>query len=362
MTIKEKWETYKRILCIRTDNAGDVLMTEPALRAIKYGATHRTIDLLCSTSGSNAASLIPYIDHTLITEPCWNPSKSHNTLDMANRISHRAYDAAIIFNVYSQSPLPAAMLCHLAGIPDVAAFCRENPYGLIPTWFPDQEPLFTIRHEVDRQVLLTSKLGCTTDGLSIQIKLDEQVKERIKNKINKYKPFLLVHPGVSEIRRQYPPFLMIKAVTELQKSTGMTILLGGNKNEFELCEMIANEANEHVINMAGKFEFDEYASVIEAASVLISNNTGPVHIAEAVKCPVVVLYAQTNPQHIPRQENAIVLPFDVPEEQRSNNMLIKFAYEHSFTNAPIILPKQIVDAVNILLKKNETYHYTDTNL
>lgn len=362
MSIQEKWKSYKRILCIRTDNAGDVLMTEPALRAIKYGSTHRTIDLLCSSAGSRAAELLPYIDHKLITEPIWNPGKSNNTLDMASRISHRAYDAAIIFNVYSQSPLPAAMLCHLAGIPDVAAFCRENSYGLISTWLPDPEPLFTIHHEIERQLFLAAQLGCETTDKSIMVSIPDAVSEDTKTKIQKYKPYILIHPGVSEIRRQYPPALMARTLSLLRKSTDLRIVLGGSKAEHDLCTWLAKHAGEGIENIAGKFEFQEYASIIKEATLLIANNTGPVHVAEAVKCPVVVLYAQTNPQHIPRQKNAIILPFDIPEEQRSQNMLIRYAHEQSFHPAAMIKPEQIVDAVNVILKKNETHHYTDSNI
>lgn len=362
MTLQEKWKSYKRILCIRTDNAGDVLMTEPALRAIKYGCTHRTIDLLCSNAGQAAASLIPYIDHTLITEPIWNPGKSHNTLDMATRISHRAYDAAIIFNVYSQSPLPAAMLCHLAGIPDVAAFCRENPYGLIPSWFPDLEPIYTIRHEIDRQLLLAARLGCTIDEHSIKVNIDASTQGKISSKIKFYKPFILVHPGVSELKRQYPPALMVDAIRAIKEQTGIHILLGGSKTEIDLCTWIANQIGDGIENVAGKFSFDEYAALIKQAELLIANNTGPVHIAEAVNTPVIVLYAQTNPQHVPRQKKSIVLPFDIPEDQRSQNILIKYAHEQSFSKASMVDADKILNTVNALLKKNETHYYSDSNI
>lgn len=366
MTIADKWSSYRRILCVRTDNAGDVLMTEPALRAIKFATKDRTIDLLTSTAGEMAAELIPYVREVITMEAPWNPgAKSVDFIESITRISENRYDAAVIFNVYSQSPLPAAMLCRSAGIPDVAAFCRENPYALIPTWFPDPEPLFCIRHETDRQLMLAIRLGCIAEEHSINISIKDSIANYSSQIIRETigdQAFILIHPGVSEHRRQYPPSLFAKAAALVHGSTHLPVLCGGSKSEIDLCTWICDHAGDGVINISGRFSFEEYAAVIKKASVLISNNTGPVHLAEAVGCSVVVLYAQTNPQHTPRQKNAIILPFDIPEEERSKNTLIRFAHERSFSPASMVDPQRIVSAVKSLLKKNETHHNPDSNL
>ncbi len=59
-----------------------------------------------------------------------------------------SFDAAVIFTVYSQNPLPAAFLCYLAGIPLRLAHCRENPYQFLTDWVKDTEPEQNVRHEV----------------------------------------------------------------------------------------------------------------------------------------------------------------------------------------------------------------------
>ena len=61
-------------------------------------------------------------------------------------LREKAFDAAVIFTVYSQSPLPAAMLCWLAGIPLRLAHCRENLYHLLSDWIADPEPHELLRH------------------------------------------------------------------------------------------------------------------------------------------------------------------------------------------------------------------------
>jgi hypothetical protein len=64
------------------------------------------------------------------------------------QISEKKFDAAVIFTVYSQNPLPTVMLAYLAGIPKRLAYCRENPYQLLTDWVPDQEPYTLIKHQV----------------------------------------------------------------------------------------------------------------------------------------------------------------------------------------------------------------------
>ena len=70
------------------------------------------------------------------------------------------FDAAIIFTTYSQSALPAAFVCYLAGIPLRLAHARENPFRMLTDWVPDPEPYKTVRHDVRRQLDLVATVGC----------------------------------------------------------------------------------------------------------------------------------------------------------------------------------------------------------
>src|SRR5207249_855247 len=77
----------------------------------------------------------------------------------------------VIFTVNSQSPLPAAVLCLLAGIGRRLAHCRENPYSLLTDWVPDLEIVAPIRHEVRRQLDLLAAVGLEPpdEHLSIRV-------------------------------------------------------------------------------------------------------------------------------------------------------------------------------------------------
>src|SRR5690606_27087453 len=113
------WQEARRILAIRLDAAGDVLMTGPALRALKEADPGRHVTLLTSPSGAVAARLLPEVDEVIeYVAPWMKPASADDTaehLQMIERLRQGSFDAAVILTVYSQNPLPAALLAHLAG-------------------------------------------------------------------------------------------------------------------------------------------------------------------------------------------------------------------------------------------------------
>lgn len=156
------WQHARNVLAVRLDGAGDLLMTTPALRALKESSVQRSVTLLTSTAGAVAARLVPGLDAIIEFDAPWmKPDRADPACDRAliNRLAEGSFDAAAIFTVYSQNPLPAAYLCYLAGIPRRLAHCRENPYQLLTEWVPESEPQQRVRHEVRRQLDLVLRLA-----------------------------------------------------------------------------------------------------------------------------------------------------------------------------------------------------------
>jgi lipopolysaccharide heptosyltransferase II len=358
----QKWNDIKNLLCIRMDNLGDVLMTSPALKALKEGVPGRKITLLASRAGSGIAGLIPVIDEVMVSDPLWEKNEGTKSSvaveEIIAEIRSRSFDAAVIFTVYSQNPLPAAMLCYLAGIPAVAGYCRENPYHLIPDWLPDPEPLECIRHEVERQLALVKALGASAGSddfvLDIPDTCREALPDRLRSKgLDMEKPWLVVHPGVSEKKRQYPPELFAEVIRGIREEMDFQVVLTGVPSEKELTDSLAARVPDGVFSMSGELSLGELAALLREAPLLISNNSGPVHIAAAVKTPVVVLYALTNPQHTPWKTPSEVLYFDVPEPMRSKNAIVRYAYEKAFTQFPeTVEPGRVVEAAKKLLSRH----------
>jgi lipopolysaccharide heptosyltransferase II len=324
------WKDCKNILCIRPDNMGDLIMTGPALRALKESFDCR-ITVLTSSMAAGVAKLMPEIDEIMIFDVPW--VKSHLAPDpesftgTVRKISQKQFDAAVIFTVYSQNPLPTAMLAYLAGIPLRLAYCRENPYQLLTDWVPDQEPYLLIKHQVRRDLDLVAKVGATSSNDQLTLRVNNGLKEQVsqilaEQGINTQRPWLIFHPGVSETKREYPVAQWAAAGRELIRK-GHQVILTGAASEKYLCESIQQQIGKGSKNTAGLFNLEEFVTLISMAPVVVSVNTGTVHIAAAVGTPVVVLYALTNPQHTPWKVPCKVLPFQVPESALSKNEVIR---------------------------------------
>lgn len=308
------WREARRILAVRLDAMGDVLMTTPALRALKALPARPHLALLTSKAGAAAARLVPEVDEVLVWQAPWmkTRARARPASDRAYvaRLAAARFDAAVIFTVYSQSPWPAALATHLAGIPLRLAHGRENPYQLLSDWLPEPEPELCLRHEVRRQLDLVAAVGARTDEERLSLRVPEPVVRRARRRLaglglEPGRPWVLVHPGASAPSRRYPRERFAEVVEELAARGWATV------------EAVDPRGAEPPIAhpLAPAFvpaSLAELAALVSLASVVVANNSGPAHVAAAMGTPVAVLYALTNPQHTPWRVASEVLFQPVP--------------------------------------------------
>lgn len=365
-TMTSDWRLARRILCVRLDSLGDVLMCTPAMRALRTAAQGRSLTLLGSASGAAAAPFVPEIDDTIVYEAPWMkpaadaPSQGRlgaPDLALIDTVAAGNFDAAVIFTTYTQSALPAALLCRLAGIPLRLAYCRENPYGLLSDWVPDPEPASCVRHEVQRQLALVREVGAhcpapgapRDEGLSFLPRAADFAAARARLRAAGVDPggrWLLLHPGASAASRRYPASQWAQAIRLLHQQLGQPLVLAGAPADMELVERIRADAGVPTCSVAGQLELGELGAALALAAVAVTNNSGPAHIAAAVGTPIVDLYALTNPQHTPWNVPSRVLFHDVP---------CRFCFKSSCPAGHHdclagVAPQRIVDAVQALLR------------
>ncbi|WP_246795026.1 glycosyltransferase family 9 protein [Burkholderia perseverans] len=319
-------EDVRRILCVRPDNLGDVLMTTPALHALRHAAPGRHLTLLASRSGAALAPFLDDVDALIAYDAPWvaQPPGTARTADddarMLAALRERRFDAAVIFTVYSQSPLPAAMLCRLAGIPRRLAHCRENPYGVLTDWVRETEPQQHTRHEVARQLDLVRQVGAQTSDARMRFRLAAGDRHALDAKlaargIARAAGWIVLHPGATAASRRYPPERFGEVAARLARDTDLPLLVTGGAGESALAaaliEAAGPAARARLHDLSGALALGELGALIERAGVLVSNNSGPVHLASALGTPVVDIYALTNPQHAPWQTPHRVLFRDV---------------------------------------------------
>ncbi|WP_207425933.1 glycosyltransferase family 9 protein [Pedobacter sp. SYSU D00535] len=353
------WKNCRNILVIRPDNMGDLLMSTPAIRALKE-TTGARIAVLSSSMSAGIAKMIPEIDEAIIFDLPWvKTSRSvspESFQEVVELLKQRKFDAAVVFTVYSQNPLPTVMLPYLAGIPLRLAYCRENPYELLTHWVPDQEPYSLIKHQVRRDLDLVAAVGAHTADERLSLRVNEGLAKALDAKlaglsIDLNQPWIMLHPGVSEKKREYPAAHWIELGKIL--SADYQLLLTGGPSEKSLTQELAAGIGERAFSLAGMLSLEEFTLLIKRAPLVISVNTGTIHIAAACGTPVVVLYAFTNPQHSPWKVPGKVLPFSVQEELKSRNEVIRYVSDGLLFDIPLMVsPEEVAEAARQVLSGN----------
>ncbi|MBY8875762.1 HAD-IIIA family hydrolase, partial [Micromonospora sp. PLK6-60] len=278
------------VLVARSDSAGDVLVTGPAIRAVAAHA-HRVV-LLCGPQGRAAANLLPGIDHIIEWPLPWidgdpapvNPDDMHA---LTRQLATIGADEAVIFTSYHQSPLPLALLLRMAGVPRIAAISDDYPGSLLDTRHrvPPGVP------EPERALSLTAATGFTLpadDGPGLRLRADAVPPPPRELGGPGY---LVVHPGSTVQARACPPELAARIVRVLTAG-GYRVVVTGGPDERELTARVAGDAG---VDLGGRTGLADLAGVLAGAGALVVGNTGPAHVAAALGVPVVSLFAPTVP-------------------------------------------------------------------
>lgn len=364
----KEWANCKNILCIRPDNMGDLIMSAPAIRALKesFGCT---ITLLTSSMAAGIVPFLPEIDDLIQWNVPWIKAGSIGSLDgfysLVGELQSRQFDAAVIFNVYSQNPLPSVMVAYLAGIPKRLAYCRENPYNLLTHWVPDKEPYRFVQHQVQRDLQLVERVGAFTQNKKLRLQLRKNLWPEVTHKLSSIgvdvqKPWLIAHAGVSERKREYPGKLWIETGKKIVNALNYQVILTGNGMEKQKLQQLRSGIGKNAFNAAGLLSLEEFMLLIKRAPLVLSVNTSTIHIAAALETPVVVLYALSNPQHSPWMATGKVLIFDIPEPFRSQNEVVQYVHENLHPQLiPMVLPEEILFTVKDVLFGNGDHFIPD---
>jgi ADP-heptose:LPS heptosyltransferase len=286
-----------RVLAVRLDSAGDVLLAGPAVRAL--AATAEAVDLLVSPAGEQAARLLPGVARVLVFDPPWSgyrppPVSEPAVRNLVELLRRGEYRRAVIFTSYHQSPLPMALLAKLAGIPYVAADSVDYPGSLLDLRHRRGEV-----HEVTAALALARAAGGRlpagdTGSPAVTRPLPDP------GPLVPADPYVVVHPGAAVPARAPTPTHAATIIAAL-RAAGWPVVLTGGPSERALADQVlaalavGSGRGGGVTCVVGRTSLAGLAGVLERAACVVVGNTGPAHLAAAVGTPVVSLFAPVVP-------------------------------------------------------------------
>ena len=274
------------VLIARLDNAGDVLIQGPLVRAVAAGAGR--VVFLAGPAGAAAAELLPGVDEVwtwacpwILGEP--PPVDPADLARLTERVRALGPDVAVVPTSFHQSPLPLALLLRTAGVPRIAAISVDYPGSLLDVRHPVDDDL----PEPERALSLARAAGFDLppgdDGrLAVRRPLPPVAHEP---------GYVVLHPGASVPARAWPAGHCAEAVEALAEA-GHRVLVTGSPSERELTAFVAGSRG---VDLGGSTSLAEMAALLDGAAAVVVGNTGPAHLAAAVGTPVVSLFSPVVP-------------------------------------------------------------------
>jgi ADP-heptose:LPS heptosyltransferase len=283
----------RTVLVARLDNAGDVLLQGPMVRAVA-AAGHRVV-LLAGPAGTDAARLLPGVDEVWTWRCPWieatpPPVDPADLAALTARVRALAPGEALISTSFHQSPLPLALVLRAAGVPRISAISVDYPGSLLD-----------VRHRVDddlpepeRALSLARAAGfhlpAGDDGLlAVRRPLPAVPHEHRGHDVSP--GYIVIHPGVTAPARAWPAELCAQAVEALTDA-GHRVLVTGGPGERALTAAVAGSRG---IDLGGETTLAQLAALLDGAAAVVVGNTGPAHLAAAVGTPVVSLFSPVVP-------------------------------------------------------------------
>ncbi len=294
------WLEARNLLAVRLDNIGDVLMLGPALRAVKETSPSARITLLGTPGGSTGAALLPWVDDVLVWRPVWQdvgnrmPFDPAREMELIETLRERRFDAALVFSSFSQTPHAPGYVCYLAGIPLRAGESKEFGGSTLST---ELKPSPDGIHQVERNLRLVEQLGFVARHRELVAWVSEEAHAAVPRLLGSaglppVRPYILIHPGASAKARRYPAS-RYREVARLLVAGGYSLLVTGVEREAETVSEVADGVH-GVGTLIGGTTLPEYAALIQHAALVICGNTLPLHLADALGTPSVILYSGTD--------------------------------------------------------------------
>jgi ADP-heptose:LPS heptosyltransferase len=286
----------RRILVVRLDGAGDVVLAGPAVRAAA-AAPGAEVTLLCGPDGAAAGGLLPGVRRVLEWASPWvvAPAPPVSTPDVDGiiaRLAAHAFDEAVVLTSFHQSPLPTALLLRLAGIPRITGASVDYPGSLLDVRLRPGEDLPEDLPEPERALAIAAAAGFDLppgDDGRLAVRPPPDVDPLLGSLAGR--PYAVLHPGAAVPARRWPAEHHRRTARLLARA-GLPVVVTGGSGERELTAAVAGDT---ALDLGGRTDLAQLTGVLAGAAVLVVGNTGAAHLAAAVGTPLVSLFAPVVP-------------------------------------------------------------------
>jgi len=284
---------YKRILIVRTDRVGDVILSTPVIKALRDAYPAAYMAMMVRPYTKIIVEGNPYLDEVIVYD---KDKKEKNWLGnflFSRRLAEKKFDLAVVLNPSNRSNF----IPFLAGIPKRVGYNRKMGF-LLTDKIKDTKHEGK-KHEIEYNLDVVRHLGIQPQDKNTFMPTSPEAEKWVESIFTKenIKPtdkLVVLNPGSSDNSKIWPA-QRYATVGEKLAQKGYKIVILGGPGDRGIAQQIMTKMHNPFINMVGNNNISQAASFLKKCSLFISTDTGPMHIASSLGVPIIAILGRNQP-------------------------------------------------------------------
>jgi len=302
-------EDPRYILIVKLSAIGDVIQTLPMVKALKNRYPMARIDWLVEEDASDILRGHPVLDRVIISRRkswlrgFWQRGRIRETAweigQFLREVRSRQYDMVIDNHGILKSGLLVVLVRgrRKIGFRPSAGIAEEGNYLFTNERY---RPLSIERHALDRYLDLVSQMGVPIDGATLEYPVPDESRIRAEDLLRQNgffsHPLVVIHPMAKWETKQWPLENFARLISALVEKDTSVVVTGSPQDVEPVKEILSRAGGDRkVLNLAGATSLQELAGIFSLADLVVTPDTGPMHLAAAVKAPLIALFGPTAP-------------------------------------------------------------------
>jgi ADP-heptose:LPS heptosyltransferase len=282
----------RRILLMTTTAIGDTLFSTPAIRAVKETYPGKEVHVLCHQRQALLLKENPHIDRLFFYR-----GKARGLLSLIRNLREQHYDLVVILHSNDPEAVPLAWATRAPFLVG-SGTSRFAPFLSLGVVCRDES-----RHAIEQRLDLVRAAGADTADRRMDFFLpaggESQVRGMLDDFFGKgFKPLIGLHPTGSGRYKWWPAEYFVNLGNRLFDRYGCRFILFSSKSEAPAAQAIASRLKAPVLTTEGRFDLALTGGLIRSCSLFIANDSGPLHMALALRVPTVALIGADSPLRI----------------------------------------------------------------
>lgn len=284
----------KKIVIMRTDRIGEVLLSTVAIDAIKKSFPDSSVSFVTSEYSKPIVESRTDIDEVMTTDTMGKEGWFLKSVRLASLLRKKRFDMAIMLNPHKSLHLAA----FLAGISQRVGYGRK--WGFLLNRKITDERDKGRKHEVEYTMDLLRSLDVTLDDPKPLLPVDKEAEKEVRNLlvgkgIQSDRPVISVHPGSSNPAKIWPRERYSELIRRLKTELDCYVCILGSDEERIFAREIIVDSGVEVLNLTGALSLKELTALLKKSSLFVGNDTGPMHMAAALDVPVIAIFGRNTP-------------------------------------------------------------------